>query len=66
MTLTDARERAGLNVPKLAKRLGISKQHLYDIEKGERLPSRELALKIVDELPLVDLLGLLRGPAECR
>ena len=66
MTLTEAREREGLNVPQLAKRLGISRQHLYDIEKGERSPGRELAVRIVEIYPNVDLLGLLRGSAEAR
>lgn len=61
MTLTEAREREGLNVPALANALEISKQHLYDIEKGDRLPGRELAIKIVERYPNVDLLALLRG-----
>jgi DNA-binding XRE family transcriptional regulator len=66
MTLTEARERSGMKVPQLAKRLGISKQHLYDIEKGERSPGRELAVRIVEEFPSVDLLGLLKGQQEAR
>lgn len=61
MTLTEAREREGLNVPQLAKLLGISRQHLYDLEKGERSPGRELAVRIIERYPNIDLLGLLRG-----
>lgn len=33
-----------------AKKLGISSAHLSDIEKGNRLPSKELMKKIIGEL----------------
>ncbi len=42
-------EKRGLTVPKLANKLNITKQHLYDILRGKAFPSRKLAAKIEDE-----------------
>jgi DNA-binding XRE family transcriptional regulator len=66
MTLTEARTRSGMNVPALARQLGVSRQHLYDIESGRRAPSRALAVKIVETFPTIDLLSLLRSSSPER
>ncbi len=38
-----------VKVPDMAQRLKISKQHLYEILRGEAFPSRKLALRIEQE-----------------
>lgn len=39
-----------LNGTAFAKRLGISRQHLANIEKGRSAPGRDLLVRIADEL----------------
>ena len=48
--LTRARERLGLTMPELAKRLGVAKPTVYRIEAGIRHPSLALMQKWVAEL----------------
>ena len=40
------RNKLGLNQVQLAKKLSISPQHLWDIEKNRRLPSKDLLIRI--------------------
>jgi transcriptional regulator with XRE-family HTH domain len=48
--IRDARLARKLGARKLAKQLGISLKHLYDIETGRTLPSPQLARAIADSL----------------
>ena len=48
--LIRARERLGLNVPELAKKLGVAKPTVYRIEAGISHPSLALMQKWVAEL----------------
>lgn len=57
------RERTGLTVTELAKRIGISQGSLSAIEKEDRRPSPEVLVRIAQELK-VDLAPLLRGPLD--
>lgn len=48
MNLLTFRKINNLSVIKLSTQLNISRQHLYDIEKGKAFPSRKLAKQIED------------------
>lgn len=48
--LAAVREREGLSQVELAARLGISRSHLCDLEKGRKLVSPELAAKYASTL----------------
>ena len=37
-----------ISVRRASEELGVSRQHIYDIEKGQTYPSRKLARKIED------------------
>ena len=51
-----ARERAGLSVPQLAQRVGMSRQQLYDLEAGRKAPLLATAIALAKALgvPLTD------------
>lgn len=42
------REASGLNVPEFARRLGVTKQCIYQVENGEARPGIDLLDKIDD------------------
>lgn len=46
MNLTEYRKSNGISVIEMAKLLNKSRQHIYDIEKGNAYPSRKLAKRI--------------------
>jgi transcriptional regulator with XRE-family HTH domain len=46
MNLQEYREFRGISVQQVSKELGISRQHIYDIEKRLSFPSRKLCKKI--------------------
>lgn len=46
MRLSDWLERAGVETPVFAKRLGVSEGYLYMLRRGSRRPSLELVDKI--------------------
>lgn len=46
MNLHEYREFRGISVNQVSKELGISRQHIYDIEKRKAFPSRKLSKKI--------------------
>lgn len=48
--IREIRQRKGISGTKIAKQIGISAQYFYDIEKGERNLSAELAVKIAEVL----------------
>lgn len=56
-----AREAIGLSQNALAKRLRVHRTHLNKIESGERMPGRELMVKMADvlEITLDELVYLL-------
>jgi transcriptional regulator with XRE-family HTH domain len=57
------RERTGLTVTELAKRVGITQGSLSAIEKEARKPSSEVLVKLARELR-VDLAAILRDQLE--
>lgn len=54
LLLRQAREKAGLSRERLAQRVGLDASYIYRVETGERRPSRESALALVDALGLGD------------
>lgn len=46
MNLLQYRTLNYISVKQASKELGISRQHVYDIEKGRSFPSRKLSIKI--------------------
>lgn len=54
--LKKAREKVGLSKEAVARKLGVSTRHYYDLEAGLRTPS------LFEALALEDLLGL---PVRC-
>lgn len=62
MNLKEYRTKNNLSVIKLASILGISRQHVYELEKPEHKPSVKLAKKIETllnrEVTAVELLGI--------
>ncbi len=50
--LNEERKKKILNANQFSKKINISSAHLSDIEKGNRLPSKELVEKIIKELGL--------------
>ena len=46
MLLKEYRKKQALSVIAMAKKLKISRQHVYDIERRKAYPSRALALRI--------------------
>ncbi|MEN6319788.1 MAG: helix-turn-helix transcriptional regulator [Syntrophaceae bacterium] len=46
MNLKEYRKLKYMSVIQVAEELGITRQHIYSIEKGETYPSRKLAVKI--------------------
>lgn len=57
------RERTGLTVTELAKRVGCQQGTLSAIEKEDRRPSPDMVLRIANELR-IDLAAILRSPLE--
>ncbi len=57
--LTRRRVELGLSRPELARRVGLSHQHLWRIERGLSRPSAALAVTLAEalDLPVADLLG---------
>jgi len=49
MLLKKYRIQNSISVSQLAKSLGISRQHVYEIESGVSFPSRALAVRIEKE-----------------
>jgi len=61
--IQELRERAGMTLDELAKKAGISKTYLWELEndaKGEKKPSADVLLKIANALSttIADLMGL--------
>lgn len=61
--IRDRRQKAGLTLDQLAKKAGISKTYLWELESdeaGEKKPSADVLLKIAKALgtTLADLMGL--------
>ncbi|MGE0365474.1 MAG: helix-turn-helix domain-containing protein [Phycisphaerales bacterium] len=61
--IQEARERAGLTLDELAKKAGISKTYLWELEndtKGEKKPSADVLLKLANALSttIANLMGL--------
>ena len=46
MNLLEYRKSNFISVKQASEELGISRQHIYDIEKGKSFPSRKLSIKI--------------------
>ena len=46
MNLLQYRKLHYISVKQASEELGISRQHIYDIEKGKAYPSRKLSIKI--------------------
>ena len=46
MNLHEYRKFRDISVKKGSEEIGISRQHIYDIEKGKSFPSRKLCIKI--------------------
>lgn len=46
--LRDLREGAGLSVYALARRSGVTRQYLAELERGEKEPSLEIARKLAE------------------
>ena len=46
MNLLQYRKLNYISVKQASEELGISRQHIYDIEKGKAFPSRKLSIKI--------------------
>lgn len=44
------RQKANLSAPKLAKRIGVTKQAIYQYEKGESVPGQEVLAKLAQVL----------------
>lgn len=61
-TLREFRERSGLSQTALGDRIGLSKGGLSRVETGSRLPSIEVAVRLVEALSLTaaEALALLR------
>lgn len=57
------RQRTGLTVTELAKRIGVRQGTLSSIESENRRPSPEVLVRIAQELKC-DLACLLRGPLD--
>ena len=57
------RERTGLTVTELAKRVGCQQGTLSAIEKEDRRPSPDMVLRIAQELK-IDIAAILRGPLD--
>jgi transcriptional regulator with XRE-family HTH domain len=55
MELREARERAGLSLDGLAEKVGLHRQTIYQIEIGERYPSRETVLRFAEVLGCPEL-----------
>lgn len=63
--LTDARKKANLSQTQLAKACNISRQAIYDYEKGKFLPKYETAKRLAEALAIdVNFLYYGRLPAE--
>jgi DNA-binding XRE family transcriptional regulator len=48
MNLLQYRKLNYISVKRASEELGISRQHIYDIEKGKAFPSRKLSIKICE------------------
>lgn len=48
--LRDARERAGLSIAQLANLVGVNRAHLSNVERGDRRPSPEVAVRVAQAL----------------
>jgi DNA-binding XRE family transcriptional regulator len=46
MNLLQYRKLNYISVKQASEELGVSRQHIYDIEKGKAFPSRKLSIKI--------------------
>jgi len=62
MKLKNYRAKYNLSVIALAAQIGISRQHVYDLESGNAYPSRKLAAaiekKLKHEVTAKELLGV--------
>jgi transcriptional regulator with XRE-family HTH domain len=61
--IQEAREQAGMTLDELAKKAGISKTYLWELEndiKGEKKPSADVLLKLANALSstIANLMGL--------
>jgi len=61
--LAELRIRKGVSIADLAKKVGVSKESIYAIEKGRFNPSPATAKKIAEELdiPYDDIFSLVEG-----
>ncbi len=46
MKFNQYRKENKISVRQASEELGVSRQHIYDIDKGQTYPSRKLAVKI--------------------